>query len=143
MAKGLHKKEEKEARESRLQQAIANDDVNELHKLIREEQQLLDRLSKDPFPNTPLHLAAAAGKTQVAMEIAILKPSFARKLNSDGHSPMHLALQHEHYKIVRALMNRDPKLIRVQGQCGITPLHYVAEKEGDDELELLAEFVTS
>ncbi|KAF8031680.1 hypothetical protein BT93_D0792 [Corymbia citriodora subsp. variegata] len=141
MAKGLREKEEKEARESQLQQAIANDDVDELHKLIGDEQQLLDRLSKDPFPNTPLHLAVAAGKTQVAMEIAILKPSFARKLNSDGWSPMHLALQYEHYDIVRALMIRDLKLIQVQGRCGITPLHYIAGKEGDDELELLAEFL--
>ncbi|KAK3435320.1 hypothetical protein EUGRSUZ_D02654 [Eucalyptus grandis] len=141
MARGLPQKEEKEARKSRLQLAIANDDVDEVHNLIGEEQQLLDRLSKDPFPNTPLHLAAAAGKTQVAMEIAILKPSFTRKLNLEGYSPMHLALQNEHYNIVRALMNRDPKLIRVSGRCGITPLHYVAGKEGDDELEILVEFL--
>ncbi|KAF8031677.1 hypothetical protein BT93_D0788 [Corymbia citriodora subsp. variegata] len=131
----------KEARESRLHQAIANDDVEDLHNLIEEEPELLDCVSKHPFPHTPLHLAAATGKTQVAVEIAILKPSFARKLNSKGDSPMHLALQFEHYQTVRALMTRDPKLIRVPGQHGITALHYVATKEGDDEVELLAEFL--
>ncbi|XP_030440292.1 ankyrin repeat-containing protein BDA1-like [Syzygium oleosum] len=77
------------------------------------------------------------------MEMAILKPSFARKLNPEGYSPMHLALQHEHYSTVRALMTLDPKLIRVRGRYGITPLHYVAGKEGDMEVELLAEFLAT
>ncbi|KAF8031688.1 hypothetical protein BT93_D0798 [Corymbia citriodora subsp. variegata] len=141
MARGLLGKEGKEARESRLHQAIEHDDVDELHNLIEEEPQLLDRVSKHPFPHTPLHHAAAKGKTLVAMEIAILKPLFARKLNSKGDSPMHLALQSGHYQTVRALMTRDPKLIRVPGRCGITPLHYIATKEEDDEVELLAEFL--
>ncbi|KAF8038718.1 hypothetical protein BT93_B1307 [Corymbia citriodora subsp. variegata] len=109
----------------RLQQAIQHDDVDELHGLIMEDRKLLDRASKDPFPNTPLHLAATAGKTLVAMELAILKPSFARKLNPEGHSPMHLALQHEQYHTARALMTLYPKLIRARGRYGIAPLHYV------------------
>ncbi|KAL3742350.1 hypothetical protein ACJRO7_017770 [Eucalyptus globulus] len=141
MARGLLEKEEKEARESQLHQAIANDDVDELHNLIVEERVPLDRVSKDPFLNTPLHFAAAAGKTQVTMELATLSPPFARMLNPEGYSPMHLALQHEQYQTVRALMNFDPELIQVCGRGRITPLHYVAEKEGDEELELLAEFL--
>ncbi|KAK3433595.1 hypothetical protein EUGRSUZ_L00134 [Eucalyptus grandis] len=140
MARGLPKGEKK-ARESRLQQAIELDDVDLLYDLIVEEPELLDRVSKPPFPNTPLHVAVAAGKMEVAMEMVILKPSFARKLNSEGYSPVHCALQHKHYNIVRALMTRDPKLVRVLGRCGITPLHYVAGKEGDDELELLTKFL--
>ncbi|KAF8008326.1 hypothetical protein BT93_K2105 [Corymbia citriodora subsp. variegata] len=127
----------------RLQLAIENDDVDELHRLIVEERKLLNRASKDPFPNTPLHVAAAAGKTQVAMELAILKPSFARKLNPEGYSPMHLALQYEHYHTVRVMMTLNSKLIQIRGRCGITPLHYVARKEGDIELELLAEFLSA
>ncbi|KAL3742357.1 hypothetical protein ACJRO7_017777 [Eucalyptus globulus] len=141
MARGLLEKEEKEAGESQLHQAIANDDVDELHNLIVEERVPLDRVSKDPFLNTHLHFAAAAGKTQVAMELATLSPPFARMLNPEGYSPMHLALQHGQYQTVRALMNFDPELIQVYGRGRITPLHYVAEKEGDEELELLAEFL--
>ncbi|KAF7848772.1 hypothetical protein BT93_L1577 [Corymbia citriodora subsp. variegata] len=147
MGKSLAKKEEKEARESRLHLAIEHDDVDELHNLIVEEPELLDRISKHPFPNTPLHIAAAAGKIDVAMELAILKPSFTRKLNPEGYSPMHLALQHEQYHIVRALMTTNPRLIRVRGRGGITPLHFVAQRKVDDEkeneklMELLAEFL--
>ncbi|KAF8031647.1 LOW QUALITY PROTEIN: hypothetical protein BT93_D0762 [Corymbia citriodora subsp. variegata] len=96
----------------RLQLAIENDDVDELHRLIVEERKLLDRASNDPFPNTPLHVAAASGKTQ-------------------------------HYHTVRVMMTLDSKLIRIRGRCGITSLHYVAGKEGDIELELLAEFLSA
>ncbi|KAF8031683.1 hypothetical protein BT93_D0794 [Corymbia citriodora subsp. variegata] len=38
-------------------------------------------------------------------------------------------------------MKHDPRLIRVPRRCGITPLHYVAGKEGDQELHLLADFL--
>ncbi|KAF7848322.1 hypothetical protein BT93_L2097 [Corymbia citriodora subsp. variegata] len=126
-----------------LRQAIENDDVDALHRLIVEDRNLLERVSEDPFPNTPLHDAATHGKIQVAMEVAILKPSVARKLNPEGYSPMHLALQNGHYQIVRALMTLDPELIRVRGRRGITPLHHVAAKVGDNELELLAEFLST
>lgn len=141
MSESLAKEEEQKAREDRLQQAIEQDNVDLLHNLIVEDQELLDRVSKHPFPHTPLHTAVATGKFEVAMEIIILRPSFARKLNPEGYSPMHLALQYQQYQIVRALMTRYPELIRVQGRGGITPLHYVAGKEGDIELELLAEFL--
>ncbi|KAF8031682.1 hypothetical protein BT93_D0793 [Corymbia citriodora subsp. variegata] len=149
MGKSLAKKEEKEARESRLHLAMEHDDVDELHNLIVEEPELLDRISKQPFPNTPLHIAAAAEKINVAMELAILKPSFARKLNLEGYSPMHLALQYEQYHIVRALMTTNPRLIRVRGRGGITPLHFVAQRKIDDEkeneklMELLTEFLVA
>ncbi|XP_030456908.2 ankyrin repeat-containing protein BDA1-like [Syzygium oleosum] len=126
----------------RLQQAIENDDVDELYRLIEEEGNIFDCAYEKPFANTPLHDAVDKGKTQVAMEMAILKPSFARKLNRGGQSPMHLALRKKHYHTARALMTLDPELIRVRGRGGITPLHYVAGEKGDNEdLELLAEFL--
>lgn len=130
-----------------LQEAIAADDVNKLYSLIELNEKLLDDGSKGPFPNTPLHDAAGKGKTKVAMEIAILKPSFARKLNRKGYSPMHLALQNKHYGTVRALMTLNSKLIRVRGRGGITPLHFVAMEKGHNVeedmelLEILAEFL--
>ncbi|KAF8031646.1 hypothetical protein BT93_D0761 [Corymbia citriodora subsp. variegata] len=132
-----------------LQDAIAADDVDQLYRLIEEDVNLLDHGSKGPFPDTPLHDAAGKGKTKVAMEIAILKALFPQKLNRGGYSPMHLALQNKHYHTVRALMTLNPKLIRVHGRGGITPLHFVAGKIGDNEqenveiLELLAEFLST
>ncbi|KAF8038715.1 hypothetical protein BT93_B1304 [Corymbia citriodora subsp. variegata] len=132
-----------------LQEAIAADDVNQLYRLIKGDVYLLDHGSEVPFPDTPLHDAASKGKTRVAMEIAILKASFAQKLNRGGYSPMHLALQNKHYHTMRALMTLDPKLVRVHGRGGITPLHFVAGEIGGNEqesvelLELLAEFLST
>ncbi|XP_039166724.1 ankyrin repeat-containing protein BDA1-like [Eucalyptus grandis] len=113
--------------DTRLQQAIDHDDVDELYRLIEQDQDLLDQGSRGPFPNTPLHYAVDEGKTKVAMEIAILNSSFAQKLNRRGYSPMHLALQKKHYDIVRALITLNPELIR----------------ENVELLDLLAEFLSA
>ncbi|KAF8041289.1 hypothetical protein BT93_A0032 [Corymbia citriodora subsp. variegata] len=62
---------------------------------------------------------------------------------------MHLALEKKYYHTTRALATLDPELIRVRGRGGITPLHWVAGKKGDNKqkieelLELLAEFLCS
>ncbi|KAI7981233.1 Ankyrin repeat-containing protein BDA1 [Camellia lanceoleosa] len=55
-----------------------------------------------------------------------LKPSFGRKLKTDGLSPLHLALQNQHYETVRQLISFDKELIRVKGRESFTALHYVA-----------------
>ncbi|XP_048140801.1 receptor-interacting serine/threonine-protein kinase 4-like [Rhodamnia argentea] len=132
-----------------LQQAITADNVDELYRLLGEQgnQNLLDCAPDDPLQNTPLHNAADQGKTKVAKEIAMLKPSFARKLNGEGDSPMHLALKNKHYHLVRAPMTLEPVSIRVRRQDGTTPLHFIAGEKGANEqenmelLELLAEFL--
>uniref|UniRef100_A0A5B7C0S0 Uncharacterized protein n=1 Tax=Davidia involucrata TaxID=16924 RepID=A0A5B7C0S0_DAVIN len=67
-----------------------------------------------------------------------LKPSFGRKLNPDGFSPVDLALQNGHHQTVKRLIEIDSDLLRVQGKGRIAPLHYVA-KTGD--FQLLAEFL--
>ncbi|MFQ6646899.1 hypothetical protein Gotur_019457, partial [Gossypium turneri] len=56
------------------------------------------------------------------MEIIKLKPSFARKLNQGGFSPLHLALQ-----TVHRLLRFDKGLVRVKGWEDLTPLHHVVQ----------------
>uniref|UniRef100_A0A2N9HHP4 Uncharacterized protein n=1 Tax=Fagus sylvatica TaxID=28930 RepID=A0A2N9HHP4_FAGSY len=91
-----------------------------------------------PFVDTPLHIAASLGHISFAMEMMRLKPSFARKPNPDGYSPIHLALQNWKTQMVRRLLRHDGDLVRVKGREGMTPLHYVAEY---DYLNLLPEFL--
>ncbi|XP_059441849.1 ankyrin repeat-containing protein NPR4-like [Corylus avellana] len=79
-----------------LRNAVEQGSIDALYALIREDVNVLDRIDDIPFVETPLHLAASLGYIQFAMEIMKLKPSFARKLNEDGFTPMHLALQ-KHY----------------------------------------------
>ncbi|KAL5551329.1 hypothetical protein UlMin_001505 [Ulmus minor] len=76
--------------------------------------------------------------THFVMEIMRLKPSFARKQNQDGFTPMHLALQHGKTKMIHRLVDMDCDIVRTKGREGKTPLHYAAE-EGN--LHLLTKFL--
>ncbi|EOY18306.1 Ankyrin repeat protein [Theobroma cacao] len=80
-------------RHERLRGAAQAGNNDALYAVIREGAYLLDGIDQIPFFDTPLHIAAAAGHTDFAMEIMNLKPSLALKLNHDGFSPIQLALQ--------------------------------------------------
>ncbi|WRX12627.1 protein of unknown function DUF3447 - like 10 [Theobroma cacao] len=73
------------------------------------------------------------------MEIMILKPSLAKKLNQEGFSPIHLAVEKGHTELAVRLMQNDKSLVRVKGRKGETPLHYAITKE--QNLDLLARFL--
>ncbi|XAR70539.1 hypothetical protein NMG60_11027427 [Bertholletia excelsa] len=73
------------------------------------------------------------------MEIISLKASFASKLNPDGLSPLHLAVQSRQSEIVMRLVAFDKELVRLKGRGGATPLHLAAAQ--DDDCHLLARFL--
>ncbi|ESQ43005.1 hypothetical protein EUTSA_v10013813mg [Eutrema salsugineum] len=72
------------------------------------------------------------------MELMILMPSFAKKLNADGFTPLHLAVENHQVELALELVKFDPSLVRICGRGGMTPLHLVAKK-GD--VDLLTEFL--
>ena len=76
-------------------------DIDEFYNLIGEDAKLLEHIDELPFVNTPLHIATSARNIQFAMEMIGLKPSFARKLNQNGFSPIHISLQNGHIELVR------------------------------------------
>ncbi|XVF52516.1 hypothetical protein PTKIN_Ptkin05aG0024400 [Pterospermum kingtungense] len=115
-------------------------DVKGLYKLISDIPAVLNEIDNIMFVDTPLHVAAKAGKTCFAMEVMNLMPSFARKLNKNGLSPIHLALLGGHSVLVLLLLRADRELVRVKGRGGLTPLHYAA-KYGN--IDLLAVFLTA
>ena len=92
-----------------------------------------------PFFTTPLHIAASDNNIPLAMEMMRLKPSFARKLDPDGWSPMHLALEKGNTEMVRWLLQVDRELVRVKGKKCVAPLHYASKTE--EHLDLLAKFL--
>ncbi|XWS56529.1 hypothetical protein CRYUN_Cryun09bG0093000 [Craigia yunnanensis] len=124
--------------EERVREAAREGDIEVLYGLIREKADVLREIDQMEFVDTPLHIAAAAGHTEFAMELMNLKPSFAMKLNQDGLSPIHLALQNGKSDTVLSLLTFDENLVRVKGKNGYTPLHYVVMK-GD--LPVLAKFL--
>ncbi|KAL7216003.1 hypothetical protein ACSBR1_028033 [Camellia fascicularis] len=135
-------------------------DISLLYGCIQDYPKFLDSIDQIPFVDTPLHIAASAGHAHFALEMMRLMPSFAKKLNPQGLSPLGLALQSTEglsnlprmegliskgldlrnriTSTIRRLINFDKELIRVKGRESFTPLHYVAEK-GD--IDLLAEFL--
>ncbi|KAB1215035.1 Ankyrin-3 [Morella rubra] len=121
-----------------LMDAAQQGDIEFLYSAILGDPKVLDVIDEIPFAETPLHTAASAGQTHFALEIMILKPSFARKLNQHGLTPMHLALQYDQIEVVLRLLDVDKDLVRVPGRGGLTPLHYAAEK---GFLDVLAEFL--
>ncbi|TKY66478.1 Ankyrin repeat-containing protein [Spatholobus suberectus] len=119
----------------RLNAAAEEGDTGRLYELIKEDPYVLEHIEAIPFVETPLHVAASAGKVPFAYEIMCLKPSFARKLNHEGFNPIHLALESGHKGIVLFLVNIDKDLVRAKGREGLTPLHYVILKGENDILE--------
>lgn len=117
-------------------EAAKTGDVRLLHKLIEEDSKILD--NKDPFADTILHIAARHGKAIFAVEVAIFKPCFTRKLNPTGLTPLHEALKAKQWETASALAALDGELIREKGSRGKTALHVAAEIAPQ---KLLAEFL--
>ncbi|KAH7529319.1 hypothetical protein FEM48_Zijuj05G0171800 [Ziziphus jujuba var. spinosa] len=100
---------------------------------LSEDPYLLDHIDHVLFIHTPLHIAASSCPVQFVKEIMRLYPSFARKLNQEGFSPMHAALHDGQTKVVLGFLDTESELVLVQGREGRTPLQYVAE-QGDVDL---------
>ncbi|KAF2321286.1 hypothetical protein GH714_038502 [Hevea brasiliensis] len=97
-------------RDQRLKEAAQAGDIDALYGLIRQDAFVLERIKE---------------------------ASFARKLNQDGFSPMHLALQHDKILMVLWLLDVDEGLARVKGRRGMTSLHYATEQ---GNIPILTEF---
>ncbi|CAL5391464.1 unnamed protein product [Camellia sinensis] len=102
--------------------------INDLYAIIQSKPDILD---KELFVETPLHLRNPK-----------IKAIIQKKLNPERLSPLHLALQNKHSDTVRRLVKFDSKLIRVKGREGLTPLHFVAKTDDQDQkVDLLFEFL--
>ncbi|KAH1090989.1 hypothetical protein J1N35_018246 [Gossypium stocksii] len=81
-----------------------------------------------------IHVAAEEGCIGFAMEMMNLKPSFARKLNQQGLSPIHIAVKKGHKEMVLRFLEIDKDLVRVKGKKGKTPLHLISKVGNPDGL---------
>lgn len=132
--------------DGRLETAIQNGDIGMLYRSINDDPDILERIEKVSFIDTPLHIAASNGKIIFAKVLMSLKASFARKLNPNGYTPLHLALRNKQWDMVRLLLCWEPDLVRVRGREGQTPLHHLAKKGEDhhhqeQKLQLLVKFL--
>ncbi|CAB81173.1 putative ankyrin-repeat-containing protein [Arabidopsis thaliana] len=120
--------------------------IDELYAHIHENPYILEIIDAIPFINTPLHIASASGNLSFAMELMNLKPSFARKLNTYGLSPLHLAIEEGQTRLVLSLLKVDSDLVRLRGRedanvNGETALHIAVSNDRYEELEVLLGWV--
>ncbi|PIN12268.1 26S proteasome regulatory complex, subunit PSMD10 [Handroanthus impetiginosus] len=131
-----------EARMETMNNYARTGNIRGLYTSIKDDPQLLEDMDKVRFIHTPLHEAAAFGQTSFALEILNLMPSFGKKLNPDGLSPLHVAVELKNITTARSLVRMDKQLVQVKGKEGFTPLHLAARNaSNDDELEILANFL--
>jgi ankyrin repeat protein len=122
----------------RLKDAAEAGDIDILYTVIQDDPYILERIDSIPFVETPLHIAASMGHMDFAIEIMNLKPSFALKLNPQGFSPIHLAMQNNKKRMVYHFVSINKDLVRVKGREGITPLHFASQIS---EVKMLANFL--
>ncbi|MFQ6640425.1 hypothetical protein Gotur_015074 [Gossypium turneri] len=109
-----------------LKRAAGSGNIDALYALIRDDDNVFKRIDEMEFIDTHLHIAVVTGNTGCAMEIMNLKPSFARKLNQDGFSPIHLALLNGKPEMVIDFLFVDKNLVRLKEREGFTVVHYSA-----------------
>lgn len=119
--------------------------IDRFYSHIEDDPKLLQRMDAIQFAQTPLHDAAEAGNTVLALEVMNLMPSLGKKLNPHGLSPLHLAVVKGNIATALALVKLDPHLARIKGKGGRTPLHQAAARKPTTppphdkcQLELLA-----
>ena len=105
----------------RFNQVALQGNIDAFYIIIREDVKLLEHIDELPFVDIPLHVSASAGHIPFSVEMVKLKPSFLSKPNPDGHSPVHLALENGHTKMVCQLLHHNVDLVRVKGRQCMTP----------------------
>ncbi|KAH0979277.1 hypothetical protein GBA52_006454 [Prunus armeniaca] len=113
----------------RLFEAFRTGDIQLLYQLLAKNPLLLHTLALVSSEN-PLHVASIAGHVDFVKEIVRFKPDFAKEINNDGFSPMHIAFAsaNGYLEIVRELLKVDPRLSQLKGRDEWTPLHYSASR---------------
>ncbi|GFZ15566.1 hypothetical protein Acr_24g0017560 [Actinidia rufa] len=124
--------------EERLKKAALEGNTQELLEIHRANPLLLDRVTVGSFDETPLHVAALLGHTDLAVHLVILKPDLVESLDSSRSSALHLASAKGYVPIVKALVFKKPDMCLARDRDGFNPLHLAAKK---GRVEVLKELV--
>jgi ankyrin repeat protein len=91
--------------------------------------------SRNNFGWTPLHIAAAKGRKDVA-ELLLINNADVNARVENGWSPLHHAVYNGHKDVVESLLAHKAD-VNLQDNEGCTPLHYAAKHNSKDLVELL------
>ncbi|PKI33063.1 hypothetical protein CRG98_046544 [Punica granatum] len=143
---------------NRLKNAAEEGDTEKLCAVIRNNPRILDLIDEIPFVDTPLHIAASSsdhertessheksddsshGRAKFSIEVAILKPSFARKLNPDGkggRTPLHVASEIAPPQLLAELLYVCPSSIEDVTAEWQTAVHVAVEAKKSESFAVL------
>ncbi|MBA0756071.1 hypothetical protein Gogos_020493, partial [Gossypium gossypioides] len=97
--------------DERLKRAAETGNIDALYSFIHNDANVFKHIDKMEFRDRTLHVVAVIGNTDFAIEIMNLKPSFARKLNPDSFSPIHLAFLGGKPKMVIGFISIDENIV--------------------------------
>ncbi|XP_073135268.1 uncharacterized protein [Henckelia pumila] len=118
--------------EYKLYEAASTNDAATLHRLLEEDQFLLDRVSYTCNNKTPLHVATMKGNLTFVQEIINRNRQLAEELDSQQSSPLHIASAKGYLDIAKILLSAAPISVCLSRDVvGRNPLH-LAAMEGHD-----------
>ncbi|KAJ8440700.1 hypothetical protein Cgig2_005431 [Carnegiea gigantea] len=122
--------------------AVRHDHCTFVEEALRRFPELL--CQKNSYNETPFHVAAKTGNTKIldvklksckveGVDIAVEATSHPpwRAKNSEGDTPLHVALIYSKIQLATALVEEDPELALFLNNSGETPLHLAIKHHVD------------
>ncbi|XP_064987567.1 ankyrin repeat-containing protein BDA1-like [Musa acuminata AAA Group] len=125
----------------RLEEAAYAGDLTLLRRLLQEDRLLLHRqaIAAAHLSDSPLHIAASLGHSDLVREILTVNPELAHGRNREGLSALHLAAAQGHLSVVNELLQyaAAANLCLATDNDGFMPAHTAALRGRLDVLTVL------
>ncbi|CAL9208075.1 unnamed protein product [Musa hybrid cultivar] len=125
----------------RLEEAAYAGDLTLLRRLLQEDRLLLHRqaIAAAHLSDSPLHIAASLGHSDLVREILAVNPELAHGRNREGLSALHLAAAQGHLSVVNELLQyaAAANLCLATDNDGFMPAHTAALRGRLDVLTVL------
>nr|XP_018675943.1 PREDICTED: uncharacterized protein LOC103970877 [Musa acuminata subsp. malaccensis] len=125
----------------RLEEAAYAGDLTLLRRLLQEDRLLLHRqaIAAAHLSDSPLHIAASLGHSDLVREILAVNPELAHGRNSEGLSALHLGAAQGHLSVVNELLQyaAAANLCLATDNDGLMPAHTAALRGRLDVLTVL------
>ncbi|CAL9204477.1 unnamed protein product [Musa hybrid cultivar] len=125
----------------RLEEAAYAGDLTLLRRLLQEDRLLLHRqaIAAAHLSDSPLHIAASLGHSDLVREILTVNPELAHGRNREGLSALHLAFAQGHLSVVNELLQyaAAANLCLATDNDGLMPAHTAALRGRLDVLTVL------